>query len=329
VEYRHGGRRDRAVTAASFTIEPGQFFGLVGESGCGKSTVAKTLLRLLPATARVTGGTVRLGDRELLGLPERAMRRVRWRDIAYIPQSALNTLDPVVRVGEQVGEAFRLHAAVPEGEIAGRTRALFEMVGLDPTRVNDFPHQFSGGMRQRVTIAMAFALGPSLVIADEPTTALDVLVQDQILAQIRDLRARLGHAMLLITHDISLVAENCEAVAVMYAGRVVERGPTSAIFTQPAHPYTLGLQNAFPNLRGPKRDLIAIPGSPPGADASAAACAFAPRCPFAEPRCSHAAPAWTEVSPGHGVACHFPERAADFQALSAQPDTWRRRTAVP
>ena len=328
MEYRHGGRRDRAVAAASFTIDAGQFFGLVGESGCGKSTVAKTLLRLLPPTARVTDGTVRLRHQELLGLTERAMRRVRWREIAYIPQSALNTLDPVVRVGEQVGDAFRLHGSAPEGEIGGRVRALFEMVGLDPARENDFPHQFSGGMRQRVTIAMAFALGPSLVIADEPTTALDVLVQDQILAQIRDLRARLGHAMLLITHDISLVAENCEAVAVMYAGRVVERGPTSAIFTEPAHPYTLGLQNAFPNLRGPKRDLIAIPGSPPGPDAPLAACAFAPRCPFAQPRCAQASPAWTEVSPGHGVACHFPERAADFRALSVEPDTWRRRTVA-
>jgi oligopeptide/dipeptide ABC transporter ATP-binding protein len=329
VEYRHGGRRDRAVDAASFAIESGQFFGLVGESGCGKSTVAKTLLRLLPATARVTDGAVRLNGTDLLRLSERDMRRVRWRDVAYIPQSALNALDPVVRVGEQVGDVFRLHGAAREDEIAERTRALFEMVGLDPLRVRDFPHQFSGGMRQRVTIAMAFALQPALVIADEPTTALDVLVQDQILAQIRELRPRLGHAMLLITHDISLVAENCEAVAVMYAGRVVERGPTTTLFTQPAHPYTLGLQNAFPDLRGPKRELIAIPGAPPAADAATTACPFAPRCPFAEPRCTSHAPPWTDVAPGHGVACHFPERAAEFRIISARSETWRRKAVAP
>jgi oligopeptide/dipeptide ABC transporter ATP-binding protein len=272
---------------------------------------------------------VRLKGTDLLRLSERDMRRVRWRDVAYIPQSALNALDPVVRVGEQVGDVFRLHGAAREDEIAERTRALFEMVGLDPLRVRDFPHQFSGGMRQRVTIAMAFALRPALVIADEPTTALDVLVQDQIHAQIRELRPRLGHAMLLITHDISLVAENCEAVAVMYAGRVVERGPTTALFTRPAHPYTLGLQNAFPDLRGPKRELIAIPGSPPAADAATTACPFAPRCPFAEPRCTSHVPPWTDVAPGHGVACHFPERAEEFQVVAARPETWRRKAVAP
>jgi oligopeptide/dipeptide ABC transporter ATP-binding protein len=270
-----------------------------------------------------------LNGTDLLRLSERDMRRVRWRDIAYIPQSALNALDPVVRVGEQVGDVFRLHGTARDDEIADRTRALFEMVGLDPVRVRDFPHQFSGGMRQRVTIAMAFALGPALVIADEPTTALDVLVQDQILSQIRELRPRLGHAMLLITHDISLVAENCEAVAVMYAGRVVERGPTTALFTRPSHPYTLGLQNAFPDLRGPKRELIAIPGSPPGADAATTACPFAPRCPFAEPRCTSHVPPWTDIAPGHGVACHFPERAEEFQVVAGRPETWRRKAVAP
>jgi oligopeptide/dipeptide ABC transporter ATP-binding protein len=328
VEYRRAGRRVRAVEDASFAIEEGQFFGLVGESGCGKSTVAKTLLRLLPATARITSGAIRLKGRDLVPLPEAEMRRVRWREIAYIPQSALNSLDPVVKVGHQVADVFRLHEP-GAADVERRTRLLFEMVGLDPARVADYPHQFSGGMRQRVTIAMAFALRPSLVIADEPTTALDVLVQDQILAQIRQLRGRLGHAMLLITHDISLVAENCEALAVMYAGRVVERGPTDALFTRPAHPYTLGLQNAFPNLRGPRRELIAIPGSLPSPEDPLDACPFAPRCPFAEARCSGERPAWHEVAAGHGVACHFPERAADFRAASARPETWRRPVAVP
>jgi oligopeptide/dipeptide ABC transporter ATP-binding protein len=179
-------------------------------------------------------------------------------------------------------------------------------------------------MRQRVSIAMAFALGPSLVIADEPTTALDVLVQDQIMTQVRALRRRLGHALLLITHDISLVAENCEALAVMYAGRIVERGSTEALFTRPAHPYTLGLENAFPNVRGPRRQLIAIPGALPSPEEPLPACPFAPRCPFAEPRCRRERPAWHEVVPGHGVACHFPERAGEFREAAARPDTWRR-----
>jgi oligopeptide/dipeptide ABC transporter ATP-binding protein len=319
----------RAVESASFAIEEGQFFGLVGESGCGKSTVARALLALLPPGARVTGGAIRLRGRDLLALPEPAMRRVRWREIAYIPQSALNALDPVVTVGDQVADVFRLHEPASAAAIAERTRTLFEMVGLDPARRGDFPHQFSGGMRQRVTIAMAFALGPALVIADEPTTALDVLVQDQILGQIRALRERLGHALLLITHDISLVAENCEALAVMYAGRVVERGPTAALFTRPAHPYTLGLENAFPALRGPRRQLIAIPGSLPSPEDPLPACAFAPRCPFAEARCSRERPAWHEVAPGHGVACHFPDRAAGFREASARPETWRRRAVTP
>ena len=317
------------MDAASFSIEAGQFFGLVGESGCGKSTVAKTLLRLLPPTARVTEGAVRLRGRDVLALPEREMRTVRWREIAYVPQSALNALDPVVKVGDQVGDAFRLHEPAAASDIERRTRALFEMVGLDPRRTADYPHQFSGGMRQRVSIAMAFALGPTLVIADEPTTALDVLVQDQILSRIRDVRARTRHAMLLITHDISLVAENCEALAVMYAGRVVERGSAQALFTRPAHPYTLGLENAFPNLRGPRRQLIAIPGALPDPEHPLAACGFAPRCPFAEARCSEERPAWHDLGSGHGVACHFPERAGEFREASAHPDTWRRRAVAP
>ncbi|MGH7267214.1 MAG: ABC transporter ATP-binding protein [Candidatus Rokuibacteriota bacterium] len=327
IAYRRGGRTVRAVEEASFAIEKGQFFGLVGESGCGKSTVAKALLRLLPSSARASG-QIRLDGRDLLAVPEREMQRVRWKDIAYVPQSALNALDPVVKVGEQVGEVFALHGQAAAWEIEERTRALFEMVGLDPGRRADYPHQFSGGMRQRVAIAMAFALGPSLVIADEPTTALDVLVQDQILTQIRALRRRLGHALLLITHDISLVAENCEALAVMYAGRVVERGSTEALFTRPAHPYTLGLENAFPNIRGPKRQLIAIPGALPNPEEPLPPCPFAPRCPFAEARCRHERPAWHEVAPGHGVACHFPERAAEFREATARPETWRRAEAT-
>ena len=324
VEYRRGGRTVRAADGVSLTIDAGSFFGLVGESGCGKSTVAKALLRLLPPTARILTGQIRFEGRDLVTLSEGEIRRVRWKDIAYIPQSSLNALNPVAKVGRQVADAFRLHEAGTRREARRRVAPLFEMVGLDPERMEDFPHQFSGGMRQRVAIAMAFALRPRLVIADEPTTALDVVMQDQILDKIRELHRTFHHAMLLITHDISLVAENCDHVAVMYAGRIVERGSAEAVFTRAAHPYTLGLENAFPNLRGPKKKLIAIPGAPPSLEAPIPGCAFAPRCPFSEARCHSQPPAWAEIAPGHGLACHFPHRAEEFARASRLAETWQR-----
>jgi oligopeptide/dipeptide ABC transporter ATP-binding protein len=327
IEYRRGGRTVHAADGVSFAIEDGTFFGLVGESGCGKSTVAKSLLRLLPPTGRIRRGSIRFRGRDLVTLPDAEMRRIRWKDVAYIPQSSLNSLNPVVRVGRQVEEAFRLHEALPSAEAWARARPLFEMVGLDPGRMDDFPHQFSGGMRQRVAIAMAFALRPALVVADEPTTALDVVMQDQILEKIRELHQRFHHAMVLITHDISLVAENCDRVAVMYAGRIVESASAEALFTRAAHPYTLGLENAFPNLRSAKRKLIAIPGAPPNLERPIVGCAFAPRCPFAETRCHVEQPAWAPLGPGHGVACHFPERAAEFAEASRLPETWQRVAA--
>lgn len=307
----------------SFQVQPGEYFGLVGESGCGKSTVAKALLRVLPPTAEIPAGEVRLEGRDLLSLPEAEMRQVRWRRISMITQSALNALDPVATVGHQVVEAIRLHERVGREEALRRTRALFELVGLDSGRHRDYPHQFSGGMRQRVIIAMAMALNPSLVIADEPTTALDLVVQDQIFAQFRRLHGDGSRSMILITHDISLIAENCGRVAVMYGGRIMEMGSAVSIFAEPCHPYTLGLKNAVPLVRGPKRPLISIPGTPPPLDAPLQGCRFVDRCPFAADRCRREEPPPRAVAPGRVLACHYPEKAEEFRARAARAETWR------
>ena len=322
--YRLGDRTIRAVDGVSFEVRAGGNFGIVGESGCGKSTVAKALLRILPATAEIPSGEVRLEGRNLLAEPEAEMRKVRGKRISMITQSALNALDPVATVGHQVAEAIRLHEKVGAAEAMRRTHALFEMVGLDPGRHRDYPHQFSGGMRQRVIIAMALALNPSVIIADEPTTALDLVVQDQIFAQIQQLRGDGSYSMILITHDISLIAENCDRVAVMYGGRIMEIGDSVSIFTRPCHPYTMGLQNAVPAVRGPKKTLISIPGTPLSLDVPMTGCRFCDRCPFATDRCREEDPPPRAISTGHLIACHYGEKAEEFREAAARPETWRR-----
>ncbi len=312
----------RAVDGVSFDIQDGEHFGLVGESGCGKTTLAKSLLRLLPPNGRIGAGTIRFRGQDLVTMDDESLRRLRWREIALIPQSALGALDPVYRVGEQLAEAILVHERTTPTEALARVRAMFEAVGLDPRRISDYPHQFSGGMRQRALIAMALLLNPSLVIADEPTTALDVIVKDQILELIDRLQRRRQHSMLLVTHDISVVSENCDRVAVMYAGRIMELAPVASLFAAPHHPYTLGLQNAFPTLAGEIRDLVAIPGSPPSLIDPPRGCPFHPRCPFAENRCRDTEPPLIAVGPGHASACHFPERAGEFRYRAADPTAW-------
>ena len=324
VHYRLGERTVYAVDGIAFDVREGEYFGVVGESGCGKSTVAKALLRILPATAEIPTGEIRLEGRNLLALSETEMREVRWERISMITQSALNALDPVATVGHQVAEAIQLHHKVDKGEARRRTHALFELVGLDPERDRNFPHQFSGGMRQRVIIAMALALNPSIVIADEPTTALDLVVQDQIFAKIRELHGDGNRSMILITHDISLIAENCDRVAVMYGGRIMEVADAVSVFSKACHPYTLGLQNAVPLMRGPKKPLISIPGTPPSLDAPIQGCPFVDRCPFAADRCQQEKPEPRAVSPGHFVACHYTEKAEEFRERAIQVETWRR-----
>lgn len=311
----------RVVDDVSLTLEPRTNFGLVGESGCGKTTLAKAILRLLPENAVIPEGQILLNGRDLLTISETELREVRWKEIALIPQSALNALDPVHSVGSQVVEAILAHEDVPSLEAQARARALFHLVGLDAARFDHYPHQFSGGMRQRVVIAMALALQPTLVIADEPTTALDILMQNQILKRIRELQDELGLTILLITHDMGVVAAMCDTVGVMYAGRIVELGPLREVFDRPQHPYTWGLLNAFPALRV-RRTAVSIPGAPPSPLTQPDGCRFHPRCPFAVERC------WAEVPPlrlvrPHGlVACHFAETLQETMAKADSQAVW-------
>ena len=324
VRYRTGAGEARAVDGVSCAIETGMCLGLVGESGCGKSTVAKAVLGILPPAGRVAGGAIRYEGRDLVGMTPRELRRIRWQHIALVPQSAMNGLDPVYTVERQLAEAITAHRSMPAAQRRHRIAELFALVGLEAGRVRDYPHQFSGGMRQRAMIAMAMVLDPPLIVADEPTTGLDVLMQDQILQQIRLLHERLGKAMLLITHDMAVVAENCDRIAVMYAGRIMEYGG-EAVFRTPYHPYTLGLCNAFPDLADRGRALISIPGTPPDLVSPPDGCRFHARCPFATALCATMEPPLVEVAAGHVVACHYIEQADGFRARAADPATWQER----
>lgn len=302
-EYRLPYGNVRAVDGVSFRLEPGEALGLVGESGCGKTTTALSICRLLPPGGRVVAGEVLWEGVDLLRLDDEAMRRIRWREIAIVFQGAMNALNPVRTVGSQIAEAIVLHEGVGDREARRRVRELFELVEIDPRRADHYPHEFSGGMRQRVMIAMALACRPRLIIGDEPTTALDVMVQAQIIQLLERLRRDLGMAMILITHDLSLVAETCDHVAIMYAGQIVEYGPVDRILTHPVHPYTERLLAAFPDLDGPRRLPDPIPGAPPNLASPPSGCRFHPRCPWAEERCSREIPELLPVGPGHLAAC--------------------------
>lgn len=314
----------RAVDGVSFEVSPGTNLGLVGESGCGKSTVVKALMGLQPESAEVAGRAL-LDGRDILGLPDRALRDLRWTRISLITQSAMNSLDPVYCIGDQICEAIRAHEPVSRATAWARAEEMFALVGLPAARLREFPHQFSGGMRQRAVIAMALALNAGMLLADEPTTALDPIMQSQIMARIRGIHDRMRRSMILVTHDIAVVAETCETTVVMYAGKVAEKGPTAEVLARPLHPYTMGLQNAFPQLpvRGrPRQPLISIPGVVPNLLRPPPGCRFAGRCPFATGRC-HAEPPAETVIGGRAAACHHIDRAAEFRAAAARPETWR------
>jgi peptide/nickel transport system ATP-binding protein len=323
VEYHVADGVLRAVDGVSLDVEAGESFGLVGESGCGKTTTVRALLGILPGNARVARGAARLGGRDLMALGEDEMRGIRWKEVSIIFQSAMNALDPVYRIQDQIVEAIRLHEPVGRSDALRRARELFDLVGIDAKRLRHYPHQLSGGMRQRACIAMALALNPRLVVADEPTTALDVLVKDQILEQIEALQRDRHIAVIYVSHDISVIAETCSRVGVMYGGRLVERGPVGQVFGEPAHPYTMGLLNAFPTLTGAER-LVSIPGYPPNLLDPPRGCGFAARCPFRDDVCLAVVPPLTDVAPGHAAACHFAGRAARFRELAALPATWQR-----
>ena len=302
-----------AVDGVSLSIERGGAVGLVGESGCGKSVTAMSVLGLVAAPGRIERGKILLEvdgrPLDLVGLPEGRLRQVRGGRVGMIFQEPMTSLNPVFTIGAQVAEAVRLHRPVTRAAARARALELFRLVRIaDPERrLDDYPHQLSGGMRQRVMIAMALACEPDLLIADEPTTALDVTIQAQILELLADLRRRLGMALLLITHDLGVVAETCDHVAVMYAGRIVEQAPAAELFARPLHPYTIGLLAARPEHRtGTGEPLAAIPGMVPQPRDFPAGCRFHPRCPFArEPRCTAEPPELRPLSPGHLVRCHY------------------------
>jgi peptide/nickel transport system ATP-binding protein len=320
----------KAVDGVSLSIGENEVFGLAGESGCGKSTLIRTLLRLVPGSARVGADRMCFRGEDLLGMSARDFRRrVLWSGISLVPQSAMNALNPVYRVGNQLLEALQAHEQCGEEESRRRVEALFDLVGLQPELTGSYPHELSGGMRQRAMIAMSLVLGPDLVIMDEPTTGLDVLVQERILRKFKEIRSewqeRKGGAasVLLITHDISVIAEMSDRIGIMYAGRLMETGPAEALFREPHHPYTLGLMNAFPSLRDLDRELISIAGSPPGLLDAPPGCPFSPRCPFAETECDDGRPPLEPVGPNHLAACRRYDRAEEFRLLAREKKTWQ------
>ncbi len=305
-----------AVRGVSFTMNDGEALGIAGESGCGKTTTALSLVRLLPGNARVVDGSIRLFGIDLVPKTERQLQRYRWREIAIVFQGAMNALNPVRRVRDQIAEPVELRLGLSRD--ASRTRAgeLLELVGIPRKRGGAYPHELSGGMRQRAMIAMALACDPALVIGDEPTTALDVMVQAQILELLENLRRELGLSLMLITHDLSVIAETCDRVLVMYAGKVAEEGPVHRLFTAPRHPYTQKLLSSFPNIRADRRTLDVIPGSPPDLRHPPVGCPFAARCPAVMPVCTEVMPPEVTFADGVRVACHLypPETEGGYVA---------------
>lgn len=329
VAFQTGRGPAQALFGVNLNIRRDERVGLVGESGCGKSTLLKTIMGVLPPNGRVQRGTIRLNGRNLLEMSDDERRKTRWAEISMITQSALNALNPVQRIDAQILEAMRAHREVTKAEARAHIARLFEMVGVSPDRAHDYPHQFSGGMRQRAVIAMALALEPQLIVADEPTTALDVIVQDQIFSRLRELQADRRFSMILVTHDIALVVENCTRICVMYAGVIVESGLTADIVRRPRHPYTIGLLNAV-SVLGSDKEPIAIPGTPPNLFESLGGCRFAPRCPMATALCHREMPPPETLENGQIVRCHHWRQADDFAARAADEKTWTEgRTGEP
>ncbi len=333
VEYVTPAGPVRAVDRVSFEIGRGQVFGLAGESGSGKSTAAMAAMRLLQPPAVITGGEVSYEGRNVLAMGEDELRAFRWKEIALVFQSAMNALNPVLTVGAQIADVIERHEKVSSAQALERAAELLGLVGIESSRLRSYPHQLSGGMRQRVVIAIALALNPPLLFMDEPTTALDVVVQKEILQQIAELKERLGFSILFITHDLSLMLEFCDTVGILYAGRLCEVAPAKELFSNPQHPYTRGLMRSFPELRGPKQRIDGIPGSPPDMRSPPAGCRFHPRCSVAIPVCNQEQPqlitlaepalaravgaegdgqggATAQRRASHQVACHVAAQAA-------------------
>jgi len=304
----------KAVDGVSFSLEKGKALGIAGESGCGKSSVAFTIMRLLPYNGRIIDGKIELKGSDILSMDgEEFRKKVRWKSISIVPQAAMNSLNPVFKVGDQIAEAILFHEDVSDQEARERTLGLLKKVGIDPSRADHYPHEFSGGMKQRAMIAMALACNPDLVIADEPTTALDVITQAQVIKVLKSLQEELDLSLILISHDLSVVGETCDKVAIMYAGKIAEYASVKEIFRSPKHPYTQGLLGSFPSIKGTKERLQSIPGNPPDLIDPPPACRFNPRCRYSKRICTMEDPVLMEYSKGHFVACHMANRHPDYR----------------
>jgi len=297
----------KAVEGVSLQLEKGEAMGLAGESGCGKTTVALSLLKILPSNGRIMNGKILVRNTDIVSMSEVEMRkRIRWKVISMIFQGAMNAMNPLYKVGDQIVEAIRLHEPeVFRKEAKERAAKLLEMVGIDASRVDNFPHEFSGGMKQRALIAMSLCNNPDVVIADEPGTALDVIVQAQVLKLMRELKERLNLSIIMISHDLSMIAEICQKICIMYAGYLVEHGDIVKIFKKPLHPYTADLIGSFPSIKAEKQEMVSIPGSPPDLLAPPPACRFHPRCKYAMDICKKKVPKLLKISKDHFVACHL------------------------
>jgi len=286
----------RAVDDVSFDLDAGEVIGIVGESGCGKSTLLFAIAQLLAPPAGISSGSVIFKGRSMVGLSDKQLAALRWKDMSVVMQSAMNALNPVKSIGAQFKDAMKAHGVISATEIARRSAEVLRMVGIDPVHLTSYPHQLSGGMRQRSMIAMALLFTPDLVIMDEPTSALDVVAQRSLMVQIKELQAQLGFAIIFVTHDMSLVSHFSDRLMVMYAGQMAEFGATRQLFDSPRHPYTIGLMEAFPSIKGPRLPLTGIPGRPPDLAKIPNGCRFVPRCPKAMARCEQAQPDLYEVS---------------------------------
>ena len=317
VEYMSPSGPVVAADNVSFHIDPGEVYGLAGESGCGKSTVALALLRVLGPPAVITGGQVCFNDTDVLRLDDRELEQYRWRDVAMVFQSAMNSLNPVMKIGDQIIDALQAHEQMSTCAARERVKELLQIVGIDPRRIDAYPHELSGGMRQRAVIAMALALNPPLLIMDEPTTALDVVVQQEIMQQLSDLKSQFGFSVLFITHDLSLLVEFSDRIGIMYAGEIVEEAPAKKLFKDPKHPYTFGLMHSFPLVHGPRRALTGIPGAPPNLLDPPSGCRFHDRCALAFAPCPLQRPQLIQLPGDRQVACFLHDGVHDFDTSTA------------